>query len=144
MDNLAELISERIICRNLFGFAHAMDNKHWAAFDELATDDLQADFGEGLIKGRTQVVGVMRKYLEHCGVTQHMLGNIIVDVNNDSAVSRAYVADMHLGKGEKNQLTFRTLGVYHDEWVQIGDNWLLSRRVKDNRETIGTLDVFSG
>jgi hypothetical protein len=120
-----------------------MDEHDWAAFDQLTTDDVEADVGLGMRQGREALVEVMRQFLEVCGATQHMLGNVLVDVDGDRASSQAYVADIHVGRDDKSSLTFRTLGIYRDQWRKIDGRWLICRRVKDNRQTIGSMDVFS-
>ena len=83
------------------------------------------------------MIATIRRYLDGCGVTQHLLGNVLIDVDGDKATSHAYVCDMHLGKGANEQLTFHTLGLYTDQWLMI-------QRIKDNRATVGSMDVFSG
>ena len=140
---LEDLLAERSIYRNLISFAQAMDNRDWQRFDTLTTDDIAADVGLGLKTGREQLVGTIRQFLDICGTTQHMLGNILIDVDGDTATSQAYVCDMHLGSGEKSTQTFHTLGLYKDQWQKIDGQWLMTHRIKDNRATVGTMDVFS-
>ncbi len=140
---LDELLAEREIYRQLVRFARAMDACDWKAFGTLCTEDIESDFGLGAQTGRDVMVEHMRRYLDVCGPTQHMLGNVLIDVTGDLAHSEAYVADMHLGAGEKNDLTFRTLGIYNDDWKKVDGRWLMCRRIKDNRATIGSMDVFT-
>ncbi|MEH6582840.1 MAG: nuclear transport factor 2 family protein [Halioglobus sp.] len=139
---LEDLLAEREIYRNLVSFARAMDDRDWKAIDELAIDDLTASFGMGEIQGRSQVVAFIQSFLDNCGPTQHLLGNVIIDVSGNTARSTAYVSDMHVGQGDKSELTFRTLGRYSDQWVKVDGAWLMSHRVKDNGATIGSMDVF--
>jgi len=94
---LDDLIAERAIQRQLVRFARAMDERDWGAFDALTTDDVRADFGLGEVVGRAAVVGAMRAFLDGCGPTQHLLGNVLVEVDGETARSRAYVSDMHVG-----------------------------------------------
>lgn len=141
---LETLIAERSIYRQLMAFALAMDERDWQAFNQLTTDDIVADVGLGEKTGREPLVATFRQFLDGCGTTQHMLANVVIDVDSDTATSQAYVADMHVGLGEKSELTFRTLGIYHDQWKKCDGQWMMSARKKDNRETIGSMDVFSG
>ena len=141
---LDNLLAERQIYRNLVHFAQAMDNRDWPAFDKLTIDNIDADLGLGLKAGRGEMVGTIRRYLDGCGVTQHLLGNVLIDVDGDKASSQAYVCDMHLGKGDNQQMTFHTLGLYTDQWQKIDGQWLMTQRIKDNRATVGSMDVFNG
>jgi hypothetical protein len=141
--DLATLLAERAIYRQLIGFSRAMDERDWPTLTELVCEDIKADVGVGETAGSEAFLAVMRSFLDDCGVTQHLLGNVLIEVTGDCASSRAYVSDMHLGVGAKAELTFRTLGDYHDEWVCRQGIWLMSRRKKLNRATLGSFDVFS-
>ena len=141
---LNDLLAERQIYRNLVRFAQAMDKRDWDTLSTLAIDNIDADLGLGLKNGREEMIAIIRRYLDGCGVTQHLLGNVLIDVDGDKATSQAYVCDMHLGKGDNEQLTFHTLGLYTDQWQKIDDQWLMIHRLKDNRATVGSMDVFNG
>lgn len=141
---LNDLLAERQIYRNLVNLAQAMDNRDWPAFDKLTIDNIDADLGLGLETGRDKMVDTIRRYLDGCGVTQHLLGNVLIDVDGEKATSQAYVCDMHLGKGDNQQMTFHTLGLYTDQWQKFDDQWVMTQRIKDNRATVGSMDVFNG
>lgn len=136
------LLEERAIQRQLVAFARAMDNRDWTSIASICTPDICADFGTGEVTGRDTVISFMRSFLDHCGTTQHMLGNFVIDIHGDTANSECYVADMHLSSSGNDDVSFRTLGNYSDSWVKAGGDWKLARRVKDNRAVIGSMDVF--
>ena len=140
--SLEELVAEREIYRQLIKFARAMDNRDWKAISAIMADSIKADFGTGEVQGSAAVIDFIRSFLDGCGTTQHLLGNIIIEVAGDSATSRSYVSDMHLGKDTKSDISFRTLGDYCDEWKKTDGAWLMIKRVKDNRASLGSLDVF--
>jgi hypothetical protein len=141
---LGILRAERAIARALAGIARAMDERRWEAFDALVAADATADFGLGLVTGRSAIVTFIRSFLDDCGPTQHLLGNLVVDVarNGIDAQSRCYVSDMHVGAGDKAHLTFSTLGEYHDRWSRRGDAWWLVHRTKLNRAHLGSICVL--
>ena len=141
--DLDTLLAERQIYRQLVSFARAMDQRDWDGLGDLLCDDIRADVGVGETVGRESFIEVMRSFLDDCGVTQHLLGNVLIDVRGNRATSRAYVSDMHLGAGNRSELTFRTLGDYHDDWECRQGVWLMSARKKLNRATLGSFDVFS-
>ena len=140
--DIEDLLAEREIYRCLVQFAQAMDERDWALLEQLTTEDIAADLGTGSLTGRDEMVAVMRHFLDQCGTTQHLLGNVLIDVNGDTARSQAYVADMHLGGEGSEEITFRTLGRYLDKWRKVDSRWLMCERVKENRATVGSLAVF--
>lgn len=142
---LDELQAERQITRGLYAFARGMDARDWLLVRSLLLDDAVGEFGRGKEMGADRIVASIREFLDVCGPTQHLLGNIEIDVdiNGGTAQSHSYVSDMHLGAGDRSALTFSTLGEYHDDWVCGDDGWKIKRRVKDSRAVLGSFDVFT-
>lgn len=140
--NIEALFAEREIGRALYAFARAMDERDWDGIGEIMPDDASADMGTGELTGRAAIVALMRSFLDDCGPTQHLLGNLVIDVDGDRAASRCYVSDMHKGMGDKAHLTFSTIGEYHDNWRKIGGRWQMIRRIKRNRAHIGSIEVL--
>jgi SnoaL-like domain len=140
--NLETLLSESEIQRQLIKLARGMDEKDWETIESILTPDIYANFGTGDIHGNSAVIGIMKLYLENCGTTQHLLGNILIEIDGDTATSESYVSDVHLGKDTSLDIGFRTLGNYSDTWVKIGGKWRMSKRIKKNRATLGTMSVF--
>ncbi|OBI26409.1 nuclear transport factor 2 family protein [Mycolicibacter terrae] len=134
---------ERDIERALIRFARAMDDRDWEGLSQILADDAVGELGTGRLEGSAAIIELIRGFLDNCGVTQHLLGNVLVDVDGDRATSRAYVQDLHLSRSNPD-LTFHTLGDYHDRWERRDGRWRLVERIKDNRGTVGSLDVFAG
>ena len=141
---LEALLAEREIARALTRLARAMDERDWDTLLAILADDATGDLGEGPLSSPQEIVGTIRRYLDACGPTQHLLGNLLVDVDGVVARSRCYVSDMHLGRGEAAGLTFATLGDYHDHWRRIDGQWRLAHRVKRQRGYFGDMAVFGG
>lgn len=140
--DIEQLIAERAIYRQLVRFARAMDSRDWDEIRAITTAQTRADLGTGEIVGSDAIINLIRSYLDNCGTTQHLLGNVIIEVEGDHATSESYVADLHLGRLEQEQLQFRTLGNYSDSWIKREGTWYLAARRKDNRAIVGTLAVF--
>ncbi|KHO24939.1 nuclear transport factor 2 family protein [Mycolicibacterium setense] len=138
-----QIVEERQIERALVQFARAMDARDWQALSEILAPDAAGEFGTGRLEGSSAIIEMIRGFLDNCGVTQHLLGNVLIDVDGGHATSRAYVQDLHLSRSNP-ELTFHTLGDYHDRWERRDGRWWLVERVKDNRGTVGSLDVFAG
>lgn len=144
--DLETLLAERDIERRLIRFARAMDEREWATVRALMFDDATAELGAGPLAGSAAIAESIRGYLDSCGPTQHLLGNVLIDVDPaaGTATSSAYVSDVHLGKGTRSELTFSTLGDYRDMWELNGDEWRIRHRTKLNRGVLGSMDVFAG
>ena len=132
---------ERDIERALIRFARAMDDRRWDELSEILAADAVGELGTGRLEGSAAIIALIRDYLDACGVTQHLLGNVLVKVDGDTATSRAYVRDLHLSRTNP-ELTFHTLGDYHDRWERRDCRWWLVERIKENRGTVGSLEVF--
>ncbi len=144
-DRLQVLFDERDIERTLKRFARAMDDRDWTAMTDILADDAQGDFGTGRLCGSAAIVELIRGFLDSCGPTQHLLGNIVIDIDGDTAISRAYVHDVHLRSDADPLSRFYTLGDYTDTWQRRPDgSWRLKERIKTNRAHVGALDVFHG
>ncbi|OBG38896.1 nuclear transport factor 2 family protein [Mycobacterium sp. E3198] len=144
-DRLQALLDEREIERTLKQFARAMDDRNWSAMADILADDAEGDFGTGRLCGSAAIIELIRGFLDNCGPTQHLLGNVVIDADGDTATSRAYVHDVHLRSDADPSSRFYTLGDYTDTWQRRPDgSWRLKERIKTNRAHIGTLDVFRG
>ncbi|WP_374021443.1 nuclear transport factor 2 family protein [Mycobacterium sp. HNNTM2301] len=142
-DRLRNLCDERDVQRALILFARAMDDRDWDRMAELLTHDAHGDFGMGRVQGSHAIIELIRGFLDACGPTQHLLGNIVIDVEGDTAVSRSYVRDVHLTSTADPSTRFYTIGDYRDTWRRRTDgSWCLTERIKDNRAHVGPLAVF--
>ncbi|WP_231965517.1 nuclear transport factor 2 family protein [Mycobacterium sp. E802] len=140
---LRALRDERDIERALTLFARAMDDRDWATMAEILANEAEGDFGTGRLTGSPAIIDMIRGYLDSCGPTQHLLGNIVIDVVDDTATSRAYIRDVHLNSAGDPSTRFYTLGDYHDTWHRDGDGrWRITERIKANRAYVGPLEIF--
>ena len=135
---------EREIYRALARLARAMDARDWAAVGAILAPDATAELGTGTLRGPDEITGLMRSFLDQCGPSRHLLGNVLIDLDpgGQTAVSRAYVSDLHLGVGPAAGLSFESLGDYHDRWVRRDGRWRLAHRTKVVTGTVGTTAVL--
>lgn len=138
------LLAEREIFRSLTRIARAMDARDWDGLTAELADDATAELGTGPLDSPAAIIALIRRYLDVCGPTQHLLGNLLVEVDGDTASSRCYVSDLHLGPAGQHDVTFATLGDYHDRWERRDGAWKLVHRTKLNRAHIGSFAVFGG
>jgi len=128
MSDLQTLLDEREIVRKLGRFARILDGKEWSGLTDVFAHDLSFEYGQGERKGIVALEDQMRRYLDVCGPTQHLLGSIIVDVDGDEAVSRAYVQARHQRCDDPVGGIFDSTGEYVDRWQRRGEGWRIVRR----------------
>lgn len=123
---LADLAAERAIREGLARFARVIDAKDWAALESVFARDLTFDYGLGEQAGIAALEANMRRFLDHCGPTQHLIGSISIDVAGTRGVSRAYVQARHQRAG--GGPVFDSNGEYIDTWQQRAEGWRIVRR----------------
>ncbi|MDI9950457.1 MULTISPECIES: nuclear transport factor 2 family protein [Rhodococcus] len=137
---MPESVPDRVeITDRLHVVADLLDTKDWPGLAATLTDDVVA-YGRA---GPVDVVARVRSHLDVCGATQHLLGNIRVDVDGDGARTRSYFRAFHVGLGERADATYECLGEYRDEWRRGPSGWLLAGRVIDVRAEIGDRGVIA-
>lgn len=142
--DLRMLRDERDIERALNIFARAMDARDWATMAEILFPEAEGDFGTGRLVGAAAIIDMIRGFLDNCGPTQHLLGNIVIDVVDDTATSKAYIRDVHLNSAGDPSTRFYTLGDYHDTWRRdVDGRWRIAERIKANRAYVGPLEIFA-
>lgn len=129
MTTLQTLLDEREIVRALSRFARIADGKRFGELDDVFAEDVAFDYGSGQVEhGVDALKALMSRHLDHCGGTQHLIGTIIVDVDGDCAVSRAYVQTRHQRSGEPFGAVFDSNGEYADRWERRAERWRIVRR----------------
>lgn len=129
MTALQELLDERAIRDGLARFARAIDRRDWPALGHAFAADLSFDYGSGETQhGIAALEAQMRRFLDGCGPTQHLIGSIIVELDGDCAVSRTYVQARHQRVGDPAGAVFDSSGEYVDRWERRAEGWRIVRR----------------
>ena len=128
-DPAAALLDEREIMRGLSRFARILDNKQWDRLGDVFAQDISFDYGSGKDEqGMAALTLNMRRFLDRCGGTQHLIGSTLVDVDGDRATSRAYVQARHQRADDAAGPIFDSNGEYIDHWERRADGWRIVRR----------------
>lgn len=123
------LLDEREIIRGLSRFARILDNKQWDQLVDVFAQDIIFDYGTGGDQhGMAALTVNMRRFLDRCGGTQHLLGSILVDVDGDRATSRSYVQARHQRVNDPAGPIFDSNGEYVDQWERRAEGWRIVRR----------------
>ncbi|MEZ0338933.1 nuclear transport factor 2 family protein [Mycobacterium sp. pV006] len=111
----------------LIRYATGIDRRDWALFRTVFADDCELDYGDiGVWHGVDAVVDFMTAAHEMAGHTLHRISNIAVEVDGDTATSRAYVDGLILS--QDNTSGVNATGFYDDELVRTGTGWRIRRR----------------
>ncbi|MDG2501130.1 MAG: nuclear transport factor 2 family protein [Porticoccaceae bacterium] len=110
-------------------YASAIDKHQWSALESVFTEDAEADFIElGVFKGRQTISDLISSVLTQCSVTQHLLGNINIEVEGDTASASCYLSALHVGRGDYATETMTVWGEYKDKLVRTSDGWRIVHR----------------
>ncbi len=110
-------------------YACALDARDWSALGDVFTPDATAHFqGIGHYQGRDAIIAVIQSALSHCGSTQHLLGNVRIEVDGDRAQAKCYLQAVHAGLGEFAGATLIIWGEYRDRLVRLPEGWRIAHR----------------
>lgn len=127
---LQMLLDERDIYRQLCRFTRLLDERKLAELGTVFHRDIAFDYGRyGEHRGLDALEKWMHNSLDACGGTQHLIGNVEIEVTGDQAMSRAFVMARHQGANQLGGAIFDTNGEYIDRWVRDGEGgWRIIRR----------------
>ncbi len=118
--------------------AATFDRRDWTALDDVFSPDAVAYGAEG----RPAVIATVRSYLGGCGPSQHLLGNHQVLVDGDAARSVCKARVLHVGAGDKANLTYECFGNYWDDLVRTGAGWRIAKRHFEVTISLGDISVL--
>ena len=125
-----QALADRIAAEDLLTrYATAVDRRDWEQYRSIFTADAEIDYtSAGGIAGTVdEVVEFLSTSLEMFEMTQHLVSNIDLEVNGDSAtVTAMFNNPMRLPGGD----TWFTGGWYHHDLVRTPNGWR-SRRLRE-------------
>ncbi|MDP6867534.1 MAG: nuclear transport factor 2 family protein [Acidimicrobiales bacterium] len=125
-----QALEDRIAAEDLLTrYATAVDRRDWEQYRSIFTTDAEIDYtSAGGIAGTIdEIVEFLSTSLEMFEMTQHLVSNIDLEVNGDSAtVTAMFNNPMRLPGGD----TWFTGGWYHHDLVRTPNGWR-SRRLRE-------------
>ncbi|MEC8946977.1 MAG: nuclear transport factor 2 family protein [Actinomycetota bacterium] len=122
-----QALEDRIAAEDLLTrYATAVDRRDWVQYRSIFTSDAEIDYSSaGGIAGTVdEIVEFLSTSLEMFEMTQHLVSNIDLEVNGDSAtVTAMFNNPMRLPGGD----TWFTGGWYHHDLVRTPDGWRSQR-----------------
>ena len=123
-------LADRIAVEDLLTrYATTVDRRDWDGYRNVFTDDAEIDYtSAGGIAGTVdEVVEFLSTTLDMFEMTQHLVSNVDVTVDGDTAtVTAMFNNPMRLPGGE----VWFTGGWYHHDLVRTADGWR-SRRLRE-------------
>lgn len=129
---------QHAIVQALFRLQTAIDERDWDTVRNTFTADAIGYSSRGV----ECILATMHRHLDGVGPTQHLLGNVQVTVEEDTARTMSYARVYHVGAGEKDGAFFECMGEYDDCWEHTADGWRLTRREFDMRIQLGDIGVL--
>lgn len=128
MKHLEQLLLERELHLVLVRYARLCDERDWSLIDQVFSADASASYGGRALPDRAAILTMLRDNLGGCGPTQHLLGNLQVEITGDAVTSRIEVRAAHRGAGAKKADTYECMGHYQDRWTRTPDGWRIAHR----------------
>jgi len=114
----------------LVRYATGIDTRDWALFRTCFTEDVHADYGDGV--GAWDCVDGMTEYMTatHQDMldTKHTLSNFVIEVDGDAASASTYVRAV-LVVTDDPLTWYEPVGRYEDRLVRTPDGWRISNRI---------------
>ena len=125
-----QALADRIAAEDLLTrYATAVDRRDWQQYRSIFTADAEIDYTSagGIADTVDEIVEFLSTSLEMFEMTQHLVSNIDLEVNGESAtVTAMFNNPMRLPGGD----TWFTGGWYHHDLVRTPDGWR-SRRLRE-------------
>jgi ketosteroid isomerase-like protein len=139
------LLDERDITRLCHRYATALDTGDWPLLRTCFLPDAVAVYeGIGEQPGYDAIEALCRSYLAPLTQTQHLIGNVEVVVDGDTATAHCYLQAQHVRTGAEGGDLFVIAGRYSDELVRTPDGWRIARRALASWWTAGNPAVVGG
>lgn len=141
---LEQLLLEHALAQTLIRYATACDTRNWDLLQQVFAPDCTTVYGgRYLCEGVAKVRRMISTHLDGCGPTQHLLGNLEVDVDDPARPrSRIQVRAVHQGLGPRSHLRYDAIGFYEDEWIQLPAGWRIQKRSMTMLLEIGDRSVL--
>jgi SnoaL-like domain len=124
-------------------YATCLDARDWPGLDGVFAPEAVGRYGAFVADGRAAIVTAIRRSLDGCGPSQHLLGNYDVSVAADEAETWTKARVIHMGAGTRAALQpYESIGLYHDRLRRGPDGWRIVHRHYDEHLSMGDIDVL--
>lgn len=108
----------------------ALDTKDWALLESCFAPSPVFVHPGGRLEGFPAILERTKAALTPLTATQHLLGNIVVKVDGDTARSMCYFQAQHVRAGTPGGETYIIAGSYADALSRAAGGWKITERVQ--------------
>lgn len=113
----------------LFLYAQLLDTKKYDRLTEVFVPEATAHYvGVGDCNGAQSIIDLVSGVLDRCGNTQHLIGNVRIDVQGTEASAACYLQAIHAGLGDYSNQLLIIWGEYRDRLVKTPAGWRIAYR----------------
>ena len=129
-----ELIARINIEEQIYAYAIALDEKNWEGLNNVFTEDAETIYGSKnstapfVCKNRKEIIKMCEEGLANVGSTQHLVSNLRIQVEGNTAISKSSALIQHADKVSSQTKSYEMWGEYTDNWVLINDLWKIRKR----------------
>jgi 3-phenylpropionate/cinnamic acid dioxygenase small subunit len=128
--DVQRLIDRQEIADLCVRYTFALDTKDWALFESCFTDAPAFVHPGGRLEGFEAILARSRGALESLDSSQHLLGNVVAEVDGDTARATSYFQAQHVRIGTPGGETYIVAGSYTDTLARTPAGWKIAERVQ--------------
>ena len=128
--DVQRLIDRQEIADLCARYAAALDTKDWTLLESCFTDAPAFVHPGGRLEGFEAILARTKEALEPLDASQHLLGNIVADIDADSARCTCYFQAQHVRQGTPGGGTYIIAGSYTDTLTRTPGGWKIAERVQ--------------
>lgn len=145
MSDLDELLDKQAITETCYRYGIALDSRDWATLRTCFTEDAKAIYrGLEPCQNYQDIEDRCRAVLEPLTASQHLIGNVTVELEGDEAACVSYLQAQHVKAGTPGGDNYIIAGRYDDRLVRTADGWRMSERRLEILWTDGNPAVVGG
>jgi 3-phenylpropionate/cinnamic acid dioxygenase small subunit len=139
------LIDRQEIADLLVRYTFGLDARDWDLVRSCFTDAPVFVHPGGRVDGAEGIVDRARGALQQLDASQHLLGNVVVELGSDGATARSvcYFQAQHVRAGTPGGDTYVIAGSYTDTLVRTAEGWKIAERVQAYLWRDGNRDVVA-
>lgn len=130
-DALQRLVDRQEVADLCARYTSALDTRDWQRLESCFTADPVFVHPGGRLEGFPAILARTSAALDPLDATQHLLGNVVVVVDGDTATATSYFQAQHVRAGTPGGDTYLIAGRYADTLVRTAAGWRIAERVQE-------------
>lgn len=141
-DALQQVLDRLEIGELLARYSTALDTRNWDLLGAVFLPNARCDYGSlGTPQGLDEIVSLVRGTIADLDATQHLVGNVVVDVRGDEATADCYLISQHIRRDTPGGDHYFLGGRYSDRLVRTAHGWRIAHRTLHRMWTAGNREV---